>query len=133
MVMRRCCRCKNELDIDKFHLNQSMCKVCRKLDDQWRYQNTDKRAKMDHLKADIVAGVNAHKKSCAFDDCNETHTCVLEFHHVRGEKKDEISDMVTKGFSLAKIEIEIAKCVVICSNCHRKIHAGVKRLPPHAL
>lgn len=53
-------------------------------------------------------------------DCSETDIRVLEFDHVRGEKRDNISHMVCAGFSLASLQAEIDKCEVRCANCHRK-------------
>jgi hypothetical protein len=48
---------------------------------------------------------------------------VLDFHH-RDEdfKEHKICDMVHRGFTLAKILAEIAKCDVLCANCHRRFH-----------
>jgi len=43
----------------------------------------------------------------------------MDFDHVRGEKVLSISAMVHKGFSWESILAEIAKCDVVCSNCHR--------------
>jgi hypothetical protein len=51
-------------------------------------------------------------------DCGETDPVVLQFDHVRQTKLSEIANMVNSGYSWAKIEAEMAKCVVRCSNCH---------------
>ena len=53
---------------------------------------------------------------------------VIEFHHKVPE---------TKGFGLAaeglnrpwpSVAAELAKCVMLCANCHREVHAGVRTL-----
>lgn len=44
---------------------------------------------------------------------------VLDFDHVRGTKRDDISTLVHKGRSLRVLSSEIAKCDLICANCHR--------------
>lgn len=31
--------------------------------------------------------------------------------------------------SLLKVEEEINKCIILCANCHRKLHAGIIKLP----
>jgi len=54
-------------------------------------------------------------------DCGETNQIVLDFDHVRGTKRYDISKVVTFGLSLAFLEEEIAKCDVRCANCHRII------------
>lgn len=59
--------------------------------------------------------------SCSF--CKEDDSCCLEFHHPNDDKEHHVSDMRGK-FSKKKILEEIAKCVVLCANCHRKVHAG---------
>lgn len=53
-------------------------------------------------------------------DCSESNPVVLEFDHVRGEKKFIISKAVsgsTRSWKLIKEEID--KCDVRCANCHR--------------
>jgi hypothetical protein len=57
-------------------------------------------------------------KSCA--DCGESDMVVLEFDHVRGEKAGNISRAVAEVWSIERIEVEIAKCEVVCCNCHRR-------------
>lgn len=57
--------------------------------------------------------------------CTEDFIECLEFHHTDPKEKEyNVSNMVKNGFSIKKIESEIAKCIVVCANCHRKIHAG---------
>jgi hypothetical protein len=55
-------------------------------------------------------------------DCGEKDPDCLDFDHVRGKKRCNISLMVGH-FAWPKIEAEIAKCEVRCANCHRKITA----------
>lgn len=43
----------------------------------------------------------------------------MDFDHVRGEKVESISRMIRMAFSWEAILAEIAKCEVVCSNCHR--------------
>lgn len=56
-------------------------------------------------------------RSCM--DCGERDVVVFEFDHVRGEKTASVGFMVQR-FSWAKIQAEIAKCDVVCANCHRR-------------
>ena len=56
-------------------------------------------------------------------DCGEADPVVLEFDHVRGNKRLTISKMVGDGYSVRLIKKEIGKCEVRCRNCHvRKTH-----------
>lgn len=59
-------------------------------------------------------------KSHSCIDCGEGDPIVLEFDHVRGEKKLGVAKMVAEGYSLATVINEISKCEVRCANCHRR-------------
>lgn len=59
------------------------------------------------------------KKKCA--RCPETHPWCLEFHH-RDPKTKLFLPNAAKKRSLGALLAEIAKCDVLCSNCHRKLH-----------
>jgi hypothetical protein len=51
----------------------------------------------------------------------------LDFHHTDPRAKEfKISQMRT----IPRLKAEIAKCIVICANCHRKGHKGFPR-PEH--
>ena len=52
-------------------------------------------------------------------DCGETDPVVLEFDHVRGTKRFEISRGITDR-SFESLMLEMAKCEVVCANCHRR-------------
>jgi hypothetical protein len=54
--------------------------------------------------------------------CPENHPSCLDFHHCDEEKEFCISDMINEKHSEEKILAEIAKCEVLCANCHRKEH-----------
>jgi len=55
-------------------------------------------------------------------DCGETDTIVLEWHHIDPSKKDmSIADMLTRRGKKTILE-EIEKCVCLCANCHRRLH-----------
>jgi hypothetical protein len=49
----------------------------------------------------------------------------LDFHHMGHEDKtNNVSALVNQG-QMTKAKAEAAKCILICSNCHREVHAGV--------
>ena len=51
-------------------------------------------------------------------DCGKTFpSCAMQFDHVRGEKLNDIAVLRTRG-SLQKLQEEIAKCDLVCANCH---------------
>jgi hypothetical protein len=56
--------------------------------------------------------------------CPENHPACLDFHHSDPSKKErDVTKMVASGVGMDRILEEIAKCIVLCSNCHRKHHA----------
>ena len=56
-------------------------------------------------------------------DCGEADPIVLDFDHVRGEKKANVKRMLAGTYSLKRVFDEIAKCDVRCANCHRRATA----------
>lgn len=44
---------------------------------------------------------------------------VLEFDHTKDDKEYNVGDLIAKGASLDKLKLEIAKCEVVCANCHK--------------
>lgn len=54
--------------------------------------------------------------------CSENHPSCLDFHHRDEAKEIDISEMITNKYSEENILEEIAKCDVLCANCHRKAH-----------
>jgi excinuclease UvrABC ATPase subunit len=56
---------------------------------------------------------------CGYDKC----VAALEFHHRDpATKKFTIAQAVSMGYSKNRIQQEIAKCDVLCANCHREHH-----------
>jgi 5-methylcytosine-specific restriction endonuclease McrA len=53
-------------------------------------------------------------------ECGEADPILLEFDHIKGKKKYNVSQMVGQGFSLKAIQAEIDKCQVLCVACHRR-------------
>jgi predicted HNH restriction endonuclease len=62
---------------------------------------------------------------CGYERCIEA----LEFHHLDPSQKD--FGISYKGYtrSWEKVKEEIAKCILLCANCHREAHAGKLQLP----
>lgn len=54
--------------------------------------------------------------------CGELDYDVLDFHHLR-DKKFSLN-RVTADYGEAKVKAELAKCIVLCANCHRRHHAS---------
>ncbi|MEN9558487.1 MAG: hypothetical protein RL141_856 [Candidatus Parcubacteria bacterium] len=62
---------------------------------------------------------------CGYNKCSQA----LEFHHLDPSKKDFSVSADGSTRSWERIKNEIAKCALICANCHREVHAGITQLP----
>ena len=61
---------------------------------------------------------------CGYSKCKDA----LEFHHIDPNTKE--FGIGEKGYtrSWEKVKNELDKCVLLCSNCHREVHAGLINL-----
>jgi hypothetical protein len=80
----------------------------------------------------MVQKLNEYKlqKGCC-EICGDYHPpCCFDFHHIEGKesKRKEVAQLAHKGYKWETIENEISKCYMVCSHCHRKIHAGLLEL-----
>lgn len=98
-----------------------------------KHKNTHgdrKRQTESRLKRNKAIIAEAYKVGCKL--CPENDIDCLDFHHVNPtEKEDTISTLVWSSTPI--LVAEIAKCVVLCANCHRKLHAKLKRGEPNPL
>ena len=70
-----------------------------------------------NLRRDRVKG---RKENVPCTDCGKIYPWyVMDFDHVRGKKKFNLSVVGSKMYSLETIDKEIDKCDVVCANCHR--------------
>jgi 5-methylcytosine-specific restriction endonuclease McrA len=58
--------------------------------------------------------------------CGEKDIRVLHFHHKNPKtKKDGVAMLANKRASIAVLQEEIEKCILLCANCHAKFHAKI--------
>ena len=55
---------------------------------------------------------------CSYNKCN----AALEFHHIEENKEFGIAQN-GKSISFSAMLKEAEKCILVCANCHREIHA----------
>lgn len=95
---------------------------------RWYYINKKKAYKAIRTRRmNIKQWLYEYKSKRGCGRCPENFPPCLEFHHKGGSKEDkrmEISRMLQWGHSKEEILKEIAKCELLCSNCHRKEHHG---------
>jgi hypothetical protein len=129
--MRRCGRCKTEKPVEEFAWRRqargqrdNYCRPCRAEYHQEHYAANKARyiasarrrkiALIEERMQYLVAFLQDHP--CV--DCGESDPIVLEFDHLR-DKKFGISDGL-QGRRWQDVLDEIAKCEVVCANCHRR-------------
>lgn len=56
------------------------------------------------------------------------HQAIFEFHHLEASEKDFGISATGAPGEWSAIVAELAKCVMLCANCHREVHAGVREL-----
>lgn len=128
-----------KLKKDKAVTTQPVTKVCKKCGKEkplkdFNYWNKEKQTYMDICKeCEKIKNKEKHEKrrdlitelkKCGCVCCGEKETCCLDFHHIDQEHKEfNMGSALNK--SEERILEEAAKCVVVCSNCHRKIHSGL--------
>lgn len=63
---------------------------------------------------------------CQIEDCgyNRCNTA-LEFHHLDPNEKDFGIGESGRTMAFEKMKKEVDKCILVCANCHREIHAGL--------
>jgi predicted HNH restriction endonuclease len=69
--------------------------------------------------------IESLKPKIACEWCGFSNPRALVYHHVdKVSKQDGISSMVMRRLSIETIAQELAKCIVLCANCHAIHHAS---------
>ena len=114
--MRICNICHKEKEESEFYKKgkdrfQAYCKSCF---------NNYCMARWTRRKKDAINYKGGKCSKCGYDKYYQ----VLEFHHLDPFKKD-LDWGKMRLTSWAKIKEELDKCVLVCSNCHKEIHADM--------
>jgi hypothetical protein len=134
--MKHCVKCGTVKPVSDFNKNkrqmdgfQSYCRLCQKESDRQSYlKSKTRRAKVAEqgrlAKERGKTLVQRYKRMCKCRVCREAEPVALDLHHLDPSTK-EGNPSSLYGNSSDKIRKEIRKCVVLCANCHRKLHAGL--------
>ena len=124
--VKKCPRCQAKKSVDDFYRRRnnnepsSYCKKCT---------NDEVTERMTRFKQQCVNYKGGKCKYCGY----QRYLGGLEFHHLEPEHKDfNISNAKLTTFN-ERVKIELDKCRLLCSICHREEHArlaGVFLLPP---
>jgi len=81
------------------------------------------------MKKKVVLSLGGGCCICGYNKCNNA----LEIHHLDPSIKDfSIGQIMAHPVTWAKIVEELRKCVLVCSNHHKKIHKGMTDIPDDA-
>ena len=131
--MKTCSKCKCQKDSDSFYKSkkskdglQVYCKSCSK-ELRKKHYTKNRKVEKSNNKAYKIS-----RQRFLFEflldnpckSCGETNPVLLDFHHKNSDRK---SFTITSNQGLCKseqkLQEEINKCDILCSNCHRLITA----------
>ncbi|NJN81778.1 MAG: hypothetical protein HC802_05470 [Caldilineaceae bacterium] len=138
----QCVECKRVLRNDSFYAPPSYrrdgrifpkCLDCVKLvGETGSHSSADPALDKQHI---IWLTIAPRCVLCGFDE----HPSAMEMHHT-GDRDAEMGKLITEIaqtdppnlYQVEKLLSELKKCLPLCSNCHRMVHAGHLQLPPSA-
>jgi len=131
MLEKICSMCKKNLSLELFKKNktkkdglQAQCINCQK-EYRKKHYNENRQKYIDKSSKrtkEFRIWWKIYKSNLKCEICGENHPATLDFHHIEQENKEsEISGLISNANKKRLFE-EISKCIIICSNCHRKIH-----------
>jgi hypothetical protein len=109
------CRHTHWVEANREKLNECVRKYRkRRYEKEGRWRDEGDKAR--HLKAWMI---EIKSKPCT--DCkNKFPICCMDFDHRIGTKKEyNVASMFAHHYSRELIEKELAKCDLVCANCHR--------------
>ena len=146
--MTKICKvCKREKDICDFYIDRRhgtphlLCKKCenqkgyaslKKNPERYIRSTTQHRINASLKRREMAEKVDQIKKEKGCYICGyKAFVVSLSFHHLDPSiKKKEISNLVNGGPSRQKeLDAEMAKCIILCRNCHFALHGGFIQLP----
>lgn len=109
-----CQKCRNGYAEENFERLQAWRK-------EYNKKNRRKKKLRDTTQKAIAKKyVDAYKAKHPCKDCGKKWPPVaMDLDHVRGGKTRGIANMVSSGYKLDLIKIELKKCDLVCACCHR--------------
>ncbi|AFY81818.1 HNH endonuclease [Oscillatoria acuminata] len=124
---RQCSVCRQLKPLTDFYKRSSKSKKDLRKYECKKCHNLKTKERLQYLKQKAVELKGGKCFFCGYSKC----IAALDFHHLDPKKKEfKISG---KFVSFDKIAAELNKCILLCSNCHRELHAGVINLNEHKI
>jgi hypothetical protein len=127
-AVKRCCTCQQVKPLDEFNRmkrskdgRQGSCRDCNKA---YHYKHWDRHMAQIRERSERVLAENKRRiidylRTHPCVDCGEPDIIVLEFDHLR-DKTAPVIAMLLQKHVWSRVVEEIAKCEVVCANCHRR-------------
>lgn len=135
MTEKYCGAGKHYVDVALFHKKgngtQPNCRECQNRLNRERYK-LNKDGHIQAVKQNTKARAElfaSWKSRLSCECCGESFSQCLDFHHVDSSSKEFTLSEAIGRYGLARMVEELKKCVVLCKNCHCKVHANVLTLP----
>lgn len=81
------------------------------------------RIRQRRSRAKVRAWIAEEKSSKGCSNCGESHPACLHFHHVDPSLKlFTINRGVMMHKPMDSLKAEMEKCILLCANCHAKLH-----------
>jgi hypothetical protein len=131
--MKICITCKIDKSFEEFHKKTSSkdgrrnkCKECCSAYSRSHYNKSEERKQgvRDNVRAfkkRTRGWLNQYKTERGCAKCPENAPYCLDFHHLR-DKEFNIGSTIRLCWGKQRLLKEIEKCIILCSNCHRKEH-----------
>ena len=100
-----CGKCGKTFKYNRNGCSKILCTACRQ------------KSRADRVKRKALEYLGNKCSVCGYDKCD----AALEFHHLDPSIK-ELGIGGNYNLSWKRIELELDKCVLLCSNCHRELH-----------
>ena len=79
-----------------------------------------------NTKLKLITCMGSKCQICGYSKCTDA----LEFHHINPKEKDfALGAIRANPTNWLKITKEVSKCILVCSNCHKEIHADLIDIP----
>jgi hypothetical protein len=121
---KRCSTCRQWKSLDEFNRRSAAADGlqwnCRACNAKWHADHKEQHNKLIHartqrIRRELAWRLLAYLEQHPCVDCGESDPVVLQFDHLRDKARD-VTAMA--GWSWAAVQAEIAKCEVVCANCH---------------
>lgn len=133
MTTKICTKCNRELPIESFrwknkaeNRRHSQCKECQRAQEKIYYQENiaRKESVLNTTNAQRERNINIVNqfKMCGCAKCGEKRLHLLDCHHINPNEKIKDINKMLNSASAKTLELELNKCIVLCSNCHRDFH-----------